>query len=765
MSEPGWVLGPSYSFSKASMLVPMRALRAALALLLAASTAAAGPVAPVTVAVPRLTPSGSAAAGVVPQVRLSGALSAPGLALGAPSLSPSLTLSAAPAALAPSALPAALPALPASLLVAPSAGPAHGSARGAPAALAAPAAPKPLVFHSLQDFARHVLEGRGELAADRVYSGAASARGLAPEVDAKGERPAIPAGVREVEVHSVRGPRDVDAWIPAGSNSDHLRSALRASLHRMLPFDIRVYRDGVGGSFAALDLSVNPANVDRHPEIQRHEADVIRKIQLYTKDLQVLVRETGKTPDLVVSGVVTELKSFSSPGDMAKTFAQANEQVLRHAQRHGLGYGAVVVDMLGKKAVPTEDVLSDLNRFAGAARDVGFSRAYVFAGTDLKAFSRGEDGRFSVDGSARPFAPAARSRPRHAQAREVHQVQLLAKQGRLEGARSRIARLEAHAEEDPRVQEAREQLEAERVARKIGKFVSHGREKEAYALWDRFRAQHRPAVVQQVEARVREALKITLIPDAVASAQVPDPGVVLREITEPARRLREHGVRATITAYGSARIKEPAVAARLLAQAQAAADSAPGDEAAAKALLLARRDAEMSRYYELARRFGALVAEKGGGLVAVVTGGGPGIMEAANRGAFEAGGPSVGYNIILEHEQSANAYLTKGLDFEFQNFATRKIALRHGSMALTYFPGGFGTMDELFEVLTLMQTGKMPRVPIVLMGEQDYWEKILDFDEFARMGLISPGDLSLFTFAEDEHQAWAAIEKGIASPR
>lgn len=740
----------------------MRALRAAVALLLAASSAFAGPVAPVTVTVPRLSPSG-AAAGVVPQLRLSGTLSAaPSVTLGAPALAPAF---AAPPALSlvPSAPLAAPAALPASLIAAPAAAPLTAPALGPGAALLAPSqAPdaRPLVFHSLQDFARHILAGRGGQAADRVYEGS-PARGLTPELDATGERPAVPAGVRAVEVHEVSGARDIDAWIPSGSNSDDLRAKLRASLHRMLPFDIRVYRDGVGGSFAAVDLSKNPANAERHPELQKHEVSVIQRIQLYTNDLQVLVRETGKTPDLVVEGVVTELKSFTEPGDLARTFGQANEQVLHHAQRHGLGYGAVVIDLLGKKAVPVDRVAGDLNRFASAARDVAFSRAYVFAGDELKAFQRGEDGRFSLDESPRPFGARTRARP--ARAREVHQVQLLAKAGRLEHARSRLARLQAHAEDDPRLGEAREQLEAERVVRKIGKYVGHGRTKEAYALWDRFRASHSAALVHQVEARVRDAMKITLIPDAVASAQVPDPDVVLREITEPARRLKERGIRATVTAYGSARIKAPAAAAAALAHAERAAAAAPGDAAAAKALALARRDVEMSKYYELARRFGALVAEKGRGLVAVVTGGGPGIMEAANRGAHEAGGPSVGYNIILEHEQSANAYITEGLEFEFQNFATRKIALRHGSMALTYFPGGFGTMDELFEVLTLMQTGKMPRVPIVLMGEKDYWEKVLDFDEFARMGLISPGDLSLFTFAEDEHQAWAAIERGAAA--
>ncbi|MEK9144260.1 MAG: TIGR00730 family Rossman fold protein, partial [Elusimicrobiota bacterium] len=181
--------------------------------------------------------------------------------------------------------------------------------------------------------------------------------------------------------------------------------------------------------------------------------------------------------------------------------------------------------------------------------------------------------------------------------------------------------------------------------------------------------------------------------------------------------------------------------------------------AARKRLDAARAAVTASKYYGIARRLGAIVAENGGGEVAIVTGGGPGIMEAANRGAFEAGGPSVGYNIKLDKEQGLNPYVTAGLDFEFQNFSTRKMALRHGAMALVYFPGGFGTMDELFEVLTMMQNRKMARAPIVLVGEKDYWDKIIDFGELARMGLVSPGDLSLFRFADTAESAWRAIQE------
>jgi uncharacterized protein (TIGR00730 family) len=233
------------------------------------------------------------------------------------------------------------------------------------------------------------------------------------------------------------------------------------------------------------------------------------------------------------------------------------------------------------------------------------------------------------------------------------------------------------------------------------------------------------------------------------------------ELLKPELILREHKIRSTIVVFGSARILSGEDARRGLATAQENLAEHPRDVELKRRLVHADKQVELSHWYEEARRFSTLLskAQQAGQDLehVIVTGGGPGIMEAANRGAFEAGGPSVGYNIILDQEQSLNRYATPGLDFEFEHFATRKMALRHGAMGLVYFPGGFGTMDELFEVLTLMQTRKMPRVPIVLIGEKAYWDKILDFDEFERMGLISPGDLSLFRFADTAAGAWSEI--------
>ncbi|MBI3299282.1 MAG: TIGR00730 family Rossman fold protein [Elusimicrobia bacterium] len=234
----------------------------------------------------------------------------------------------------------------------------------------------------------------------------------------------------------------------------------------------------------------------------------------------------------------------------------------------------------------------------------------------------------------------------------------------------------------------------------------------------------------------------------------------VRELQEPSRQLQAMGVKGTVTIYGSARIPSRETAQAQLSAAVALHGRRPKDTVGREAVAAGHAALRASHWYEEARRFGRLVAKNSGGELAVVTGGGPGIMEGANRGAFEAGGKSVGYNITLPFEQSANPWITPGLGFEFESFATRKMNLRHGAVGLAYFPGGYGTFDELFEVLTLMQTGKMPRVPIVLVGQKSYWKKIIQFREFAHQGLISKADLDLFVFAENAEQAWAAIEAG-----
>jgi uncharacterized protein (TIGR00730 family) len=178
------------------------------------------------------------------------------------------------------------------------------------------------------------------------------------------------------------------------------------------------------------------------------------------------------------------------------------------------------------------------------------------------------------------------------------------------------------------------------------------------------------------------------------------------------------------------------------------------------------RIAESHRWYETARRFAYLASEKGGsrelrdGLRhnVIATGGGPGIMEAANRGATEAGAPSIGFNISLPREQAPNAFSTPELTFRFHYFAMRKMHLAMRAKALVVFPGGFGTLDELFEILTLRQTTKMPDIPIVL-ADRAYWTSVINFDALLEHGMIEPPDFDLFHFADTAEAAWKAVER------
>ncbi|MBI3552548.1 MAG: TIGR00730 family Rossman fold protein [Elusimicrobia bacterium] len=232
---------------------------------------------------------------------------------------------------------------------------------------------------------------------------------------------------------------------------------------------------------------------------------------------------------------------------------------------------------------------------------------------------------------------------------------------------------------------------------------------------------------------------------------------IAHELEAPPELLRSRGIQATVSIYGSARILPPEKALAQYKEVIETHGRRPKTPQGREALKAAREAVKLSQYYSVARRLGELVARGGRGKVAVVTGGGPGIMEAANRGAFEAGGPSVGFNIKLEREQSLNPYVTPGLSFEFQHFASREISLRHGALGMVFFPGGFGTMDEFFEIITLMQTGKIARRPIVLVGEKAYWDQILDFKALAKMGMISPKDLELFRYAETAEDAWAIV--------
>lgn len=224
--------------------------------------------------------------------------------------------------------------------------------------------------------------------------------------------------------------------------------------------------------------------------------------------------------------------------------------------------------------------------------------------------------------------------------------------------------------------------------------------------------------------------------------------------------LERHRIEHTIVVFGSTRIREPAAAAHQLREAEAAAAEAPADAERARRLEVARRLLAKSHYYDVAREFGRLVggAQTGpsGGRVVVMTGGGPGVMEAANRGAGDAGAKTVGLNITLPNEQFPNPYVTPDLCFSFHYFAIRKLHFLNRARALVAFPGGFGTLDELFETLTLIQTRKMPAVPIVLVGRA-YWERVFDVEFLLSEGAIEAEDRELFGYAETAAEAWRMI--------
>ena len=226
------------------------------------------------------------------------------------------------------------------------------------------------------------------------------------------------------------------------------------------------------------------------------------------------------------------------------------------------------------------------------------------------------------------------------------------------------------------------------------------------------------------------------------------------ELLKPDLDQTAAGIENTIVVYGSARFPAPEDAQAALKAAQAAGD--------AQGVVAAERDVRNAGYYDQARQFGALVARYSAGKPAseriyIATGGGPGIMEAANRGAHEQGAATVGLNIALPHEQHANPYVTPSLSFKFHYFALRKMHFMMRAKALVAFPGGFGTLDELFAVLTLVQTGKAKPVPIVLCGS-DYWQRLINFDVLVEMGAISPKDLELFTCVDTPEAIWSTIK-------
>jgi uncharacterized protein (TIGR00730 family) len=233
------------------------------------------------------------------------------------------------------------------------------------------------------------------------------------------------------------------------------------------------------------------------------------------------------------------------------------------------------------------------------------------------------------------------------------------------------------------------------------------------------------------------------------------------ELLKPEMMLEDAGIKSTVVAFGGTQVAPREEGERLMTEAKAAIEKDPDSNEAKRQMIRAERVLYKSRYYEECREFAKLVTNYNkqfrDGEFIIKTGGGPGIMEAANRGAYEAGGKSLALNITLPFEQTPNSYITPGLCFQFNYFAIRKMHFLLRAKALVCFPGGFGTLDELFTTLTLRQTGRMQEIPIILYSKE-YWESILNFQYLADEGVISDSHLELFQYTETPEETWQVIK-------
>ena len=239
------------------------------------------------------------------------------------------------------------------------------------------------------------------------------------------------------------------------------------------------------------------------------------------------------------------------------------------------------------------------------------------------------------------------------------------------------------------------------------------------------------------------------------------------ELLKPELIQLEHNIKSTVVIFGSARLCDQETARQKVEHAKKAFDLDPNNTDLASKLKTVERLFKKSHYYDEARRLGQLITESKEypkNTLTVVTGGGPGIMEAANRGAADMKGKSIGLNIVLPGEQKPNPYISPELCFQFHYFAIRKMHFLMRAVALVAFPGGFGTLDELFEALTLIQTGKIKPIPIILLGET-YWKRFINFEMLVEEGCINATDLQLIRYAETAQQAWQIILESYPADR
>lgn len=228
------------------------------------------------------------------------------------------------------------------------------------------------------------------------------------------------------------------------------------------------------------------------------------------------------------------------------------------------------------------------------------------------------------------------------------------------------------------------------------------------------------------------------------------------ELLKPELALKKANIEDCIVCFGSARIRDKKESDNRIKDIEAKLKKAPKDKKLLNALKEARGLATLAKYYDEARKFGAMAIKESKKKLSIVTGGGPGIMEAANRGAYEAGGTSIGFNITLPMEQKPNKYISKGFAFLFHYFAIRKMHLVMRSKAVVVFPGGYGTFDEMFEILTLVQTGKKKKIPVILVGKE-FWNSIFNTQKLFDYGVISHADT--FELVDSAKEAWDIIKK------